>query len=383
MIDPLSNRYVNWTDGMKISQIHFHQLQHTVEAKSKDGNALHTGTDDYGVLPEGNSGKKPIDYLVRIENKATVYAEIVQCRGLTPSGDRIEILASGINDGKLTIANKLQIEESAMQAGAVFFLCVRYISHIMQPFGKPVPDESPARLPYTEPELSLELLPAVDNNNAYRNALIIGRFVVQNSELRHDVDYIPPCRQMRSHDDLREFGFKYIQFLSELESNAFEIVRNLGRKDSLTKLAQSVGTVSRNAIHNIELHFDLLEMNGDTAKPSLFVLNAKQLARCLRNAIELLPNEDKEELLNYVQEVIDVGPGEYMTINNKVVQLEYNHIDIRGALTVILQFCKVNGRLFNEWSNLDYIGKKKKSGIFVGEVTKETEVTKERKKWDF
>jgi hypothetical protein len=383
MIDPLSNRYVNWTDGMKISQHHFHQLQRTIEEKFKDGNALLTAIDDYGILPEGHAGKKPVEYLIRIEGKATIHAEIIQCRGLTPSGDRIEILASETHSGKPTLVSKLELEHSAIKNGGSFFLCVRYRMQDMVPFGKPVPDESPARLPYASPELRLELIPESDNINAYRNALPIARFVLQNDEIRHDQDYIPPCRQMRSHDDLKEFGFKYVQFLTELDNNAFEIVRNLGRKESLTKLAQSVGTIARSAIQNIELHLDFLEMNSDIAKPSLFVLNAKQLARCLRNAIELLPNEDKEELLNYLQEVIDVGPGEYMTINNKVVSLEYDHLDIKAALNNILQFCKVNGKLFNEWSNLDYIGKKKKTGIFVGEVTKDTEVTKERKKWDF
>lgn len=383
MIDPLSNQYINWTDGMKISSVHLHKLQHVIEEKVKDCTALSEGRDHYGILPFGNDGRKPLEFMLRVEGQSTVVVEVVQCRGLSPAGDRIEVLTGAAHEGRTSLQSKVEHDKASLINISALYVAIRCSGKEMQPFGLPDSGESPARLPYASPELKIELIPADKDPNLYRNSLIIGRLNVNGGVITQDEDYIPPSLAMSGQEALKEFSFKYVRFIREMEENAFGIVRNLGRKDTLTSLATSTGSFARNIIECIQRNFDFVQMYGDSLHPSRFLLNAKQLARSIFNAVELLPGDEKEELLQYFRDVIELGPAEYTAVNKRLIDIDYNHLDLREILGDILEFCKVNGKLVSELSRLDYIGKKKKTGIFVGEVTKESETPKPKKRWDF
>ncbi len=384
MFDPIKYGFVNWADGMKISQSHFHQLQSAVKARVKDSRATGLRNDNFGLIPSGANAKEALEFEMRVEDKENLKIKVRQCRAISPSGDRIEIISNLPHTSHQNFEKTVKLEKSVLETNGDFYIALRSNSEEQHLYGEPDQEESPARLPFVEQSINIEIAPlSGQSKNLFKNSVIIALFSVQNGEISEDVNYIPPCTAMASHSDLSEFAFKYAQFLGDLETDLFKINKNVSSKDQLTNLAQSVTDLSRNVILSIQQEIDFIRMFSAFSTPSLFVLNAKKIARSIKNAIELNSNDKKEELLNYIQEVIDINPGEYMTVNARVLDLEYDHYKIRDALHIILQFCKINGKLFSEWSNLDYIGKKKKTGIFVGEVRKDTEVTKERKKWDF
>ena len=384
MFDPIKNGFVNWADGMKISQSHFHQLQKAINDRVNDSRATNIRNDNFGLIPSGINAKDALDYDMRVEEKHNLKIKISQCRAISPAGDRIEIITNSRHSSHQNFEKTIKLNHSITDTNGTYLVALRANNEEQYLYGAPDEEESPARLPYIEQALEVEIAP--DNGETrqlFKNSIIIASFTVHNGEINEDQDYIPPCSAMASHRDLSEFAFKYVQFLGDLETDLFKINKNVSGKDQLTNLAQSVTNLARNVILSIQQEIDFIRMFSEFSTPSLFVLNAKKIARAIKNAIELNSNERKEELLIYVQEVIDINPGEYMTVNARVLELEYDHYNIREALHVILEFCKINGKLISEWSNLDYIGKKKKTGIFVGEVRKDTEVTKERKKWDF
>lgn len=384
MFDPIKNGFVNWADGMKISQSHFHQLQKAIYDRVNDSRATNIRNDNFGLIPSGFNGKDALDYDMRVEDQKNIKIKIRQCRAISPAGDRIEIITNSTHSSHQNFEKTIELNQSVLDTNGAYYIALRANSEEQHLYGEPDEEESPARLPFIEQALEVEIAPATgQSKQLFKNSIIIASFTVQNGEINEDLDYIPPCSVMASHRDLSEFAFKYGQFLGDLETDLFKINKNVSSKDQLTNLAQSVTDLARNVILSIQQEIDFIRMFSEFSTPSLFVLNAKKIARSIKNAIELNSNDKKEELLNYVQEVIDINPGEYMTVNARVLELEYDHYNIREALHVILQFCKINGKLISEWSNLDYIGKKKKTGIFVGEVSKDTEVTKERKKWDF
>ena len=384
MFDPIENGFVNWADGMKISQSHFHQLQKAINDRVNDSRATQIRNDNFGLIPSGASGREALDYDLRLEDKQNLKIKIRQCRAISPTGDRIEIISNSAHSSHQNFEKTIKLSQSILDTNGAYYITLRANSEEQHLYGQPDEEESPARLPFIEQALNVEVAPASgQSKQLFKNSVIIASFTIQNGELNEDTNYIPPCSSMASHRDLSEFAFKYAQFLGDLETDLFKINKNVSSKDQLTHLAQSVADLSRNLIVTIQQEIDFIRMFSEFSTPSLFILNAKKIARSIKNSIELNSNEKKEEILNYVQEVIDINPGEYMTVNARVLDLEYDHYNIREALHVILQFCKINGKLISEWSNLDYIGKKKKTGIFVGEVRKDTEVTKERKKWDF
>jgi len=384
MFDPIKNGFVNWADGMKISQSHFHQLQKAVNDRVHDSRATNIRNDNFGLIPSGYNAIDALDYDLRVEDRQSLKIKIRQCRAISPAGDRIEIIANSEHSSHQNFERTIKLNQSILDTNGTFYITLRANSEEQHLYGEPDEDESPARLPFIEQALELGIAEAIGQaKQVFKNSVIIARFTVENGEISEDINYIPPCSAMASHRDLSEFAFKYAQFLGDLESDLFKINKNVSGKDQLTHLAQSVVDLARNVILSIQQEIDFIRMFSEYSTPSLFVLNAKKIARSIKNAIELNSNDKKEELLNYIQEVIDINPGEYLTVNARVLDLEYDHYNIQEALHVILQFCKINGKLISEWSNLDYIGKKKKTGIFVGEVSKDTEVTKERKKWDF
>ncbi|MCH5597547.1 hypothetical protein [Niabella ginsengisoli] len=91
------------------------------------------------------------------------------------------------------------------------------------------------------------------------------------------------------------------------------------------------------------------------------------LARILKNTIDLRTGSGKEELMNYLSEWSELKQGELESLLTNMATLRYNHNDINENITAIIQFAKVTGKLFNTLSNLEFIGKKKESGIFVKE----------------
>lgn len=50
-----------------------------------------------------------------------------------------------------------------------------------------------------------------------------------------------------------------------------------------------------------------------------------------------------------------------------LANLRYEHNDINSNILPVIRFAKVTGKLFESLSNLEFIGKRKESGIFVKE----------------
>ncbi|HMZ48819.1 MAG TPA: hypothetical protein PLP28_07570, partial [Flavobacteriales bacterium] len=77
----------------------------------------------------------------------------------------------------------------------------------------------------------------------------------------------------------------------------------------------------------------------------------------------------KDELLNYISTVIGVQPADYLQSLTQLTDLEYQHTDLKGSLVRILEFCRLNRKLLDEWVRLDYIGQRKTEDIFIHEET--------------
>ena len=97
------------------------------------------------------------------------------------------------------------------------------------------------------------------------------------------------------------------------------------------------------------------------------------LARIIKNTIDLRIGSGKEELLNYLAEWCDVNQGELETLLTSIANMQYTHHDINQNLIKIIKFVKVIGKLFDTLSNLEFIGKKKESNIFVKEEQMNTQ----------
>lgn len=370
MSDPIKNGYVNWIDGMKISRGHFLELQQAAEARFRDTRAILTQAMDFGVVPGGAHGKASLDYVLTIEGRSKFNLRLSQCRAITPSGDRIEVLdAPDQYDQQLVLAS--EIPQAMVLEGAEFDVIVRADPDIMEPFGVPNPQESPPRHPFARPRCTLEWVPVKDmrHDGFGRHHLAIARMRIVKDELVHDQEFMPACMSMDALPRLEEFYREYFKFLKEMERNLFRIAIRLNKRETTTELSDSVGAFCLAAIGFLERDLGLLQVHGASLPPRRLVLHAVGFARTLLYAIELLTGKGKDGLLDYVREVIALPPAEYMATITALTDMDYDHTDLKAALGRILIFCRTQKKLLDEWVGLDYIGAKKDKNIFIEQET--------------
>ena len=87
----------------------------------------------------------------------------------------------------------------------------------------------------------------------------------------------------------------------------------------------------------------------------------------MKNVIDLRIGSGKEEMMNYLSEWCELNQGEFENMLTGLANIRYNHNDINSNIQKIIQFVKITSTLFETLSKLEFIGKKKDSGIFVKE----------------
>ena len=91
------------------------------------------------------------------------------------------------------------------------------------------------------------------------------------------------------------------------------------------------------------------------------------LSRIMKNSIDLRIGTGKEELMNYLSEWCELKQGELESMLSNLANTSFNHNDINNNIQKIVSFVRVTSRLFETLSKLEFIGKRKESGIFVKE----------------
>lgn len=77
----------------------------------------------------------------------------------------------------------------------------------------------------------------------------------------------------------------------------------------------------------------------------------------------------KEELMNYLSEWVNITPGVFEDTLSKVSSMQYHTIDSNRNISAVNYFITTINHLFDTLQKLDFIGKKKESGLFIKEET--------------
>jgi hypothetical protein len=71
--------------------------------------------------------------------------------------------------------------------------------------------------------------------------------------------------------------------------------------------------------------------------------------------------------MNYFSEWCELKQGEFMNMLSTISSFRYDNNDLNKDIRRIVIFINIISRLFDTLSNLEFIGKRKESGIFVKE----------------
>ncbi|MDB5247041.1 MAG: hypothetical protein JWQ40_1435 [Segetibacter sp.] len=370
MRDNVKHFPVNWVNGMKITKDHFIAQDAAWQDALNDVASLNLSAIRYGVLPPSVSGEDTFNIKTTFDNQNYLRVAVLSCNAVTSGGSRIilpSLSVSGQANTDGVPATSFQFPATANDSAWWIALTVNTFEK--QPAGSPDMDDIPPRFPNALPTYAVHVVS--DNqyqqfaNNPY--ALIIGRVSIQGKEVKVDDEYIPPCFSISSHPDLVSLHSEIDQFLGSLEIRCSQIVQKIFRKNQQNDISELVMFLCDRMILYLGQSITNMRWTIIHDSPaSLFALIVS-LARVMKNSIDMRTGSGKEEMMNYLCEWCELKQGELETMLSGLSNLRYDNNDINKNIDKVISFVKVTSKLFETLSKLEFIGKKRETGIFVKE----------------
>jgi hypothetical protein len=370
MRDKLKHFPVNWINGMKINKDHFIAQDDGWRDVMHDVASLNLSPVRYGVLPPSASGENTFNVKTTIDNQNTVRVSVLSCNAITAGGVRIILPAmadNGLPNADGVPATSYQFAPTTTETTWWIFLTVNPFEK--RAVGSPDIDDNPPRYPFVLPTYTVQVVSdgqfAQFINNPY--TLTIGKLISNANELRVEDNYIPPCFSISAHPDLVALHSELDRFLGELETRCSQIIQKIFKKNQQNEISELVMFLCDRMVIFLAQCITNLRWMMIHESPAALFASVATLARVLKNSIDLRVGSGKEEMLNYLTEWCELKQGELETLLGGIATLRYDNNDINKNIEKIVAFVRVISKLFETLSKLDFIGKRRDSGIFVKE----------------
>jgi hypothetical protein len=369
MRDSIKYYPVNWEDGMKINKSHFIAQNNAIDDAMHQMASLGLSPNRFGLLPPSVAGENNYSIQVSVDNQRRIRIALPHCQAVTQGGIRISIPALGNSLKQGDQYPVIDFDLSKQSTESIWWVVLLVHPYELQAAGEADLTENPPRLSYVIPSYTVELVSSGQFNQYKANpyAISIGKIIVNGNDIRVDEDYIPPCLTIAAHEDLKSLLQEIDRFMSNLESRCSLIVQKIFKKNQQNELSELVQYLCDRMMMFlgpavIQMRWQILHQSPDY----LFGLLAA-LARTMKNTIDLRIGSGREEMMNYLCEWCELKQGELETMLSSVAGMSYNHTDINASIPQVVQFVKITDRLFDTLSKMEFIGKRKDSGIFVKE----------------
>ncbi len=358
---------VNWIDGMKINKNHFIEADNAFTSFSQLIASNNINAINYGLLPN-LSGENSVDMVFSMDGQDTVKVVLNRCRAITKGGFIINIsseIASVLEQKGTLISTEYKVTNTDQECYIV--LSVNPYGRI--PIGDADPEEEPPRHPYVLPEYSLHVINMEETNEEEfgKHHITIGRIKFVEGIATLAEDFIPPCVSIQSHQDLQYIYTEIHTFFNAIEKYAMNIIQKIYQKKQSNELATMVLVLTQNTLQYLGGMLPEFRLYDRHLPPVTMITKLMALARVIKNSMDIYVGTGKEELLNYLSDWCDLNQGAFENVLIDMMDLEYQHTDINKALFNVSSFTKLMLSLYKKLNELDYIGKKSDSNIFVKE----------------
>lgn len=375
------NHYrVNWIDGMKINKDHFIELENSIMQVVRNSEQKNITPNNFGLLPEYSDEGSSIDASISIDGQSTIEVVLNRCRAITLGGYQINITedTTGLLEQSGHILKK-QYEINKEESQWNIILAVNPYERV--PVGNADPEEEPPRHPHVFSSYKLDILPKSETSNTELGLhhLTIGKVILEDGKPIVDPDFIPPCRSVQSHADLRFTYTELGSFLNQMEAFSLHIIQKIHQKKQANDLSQMALYLSGEVMHHLNGNISEFRYKDKYEPPVVMISKLVNLARVIKSSLDVYVGTGKEDFLNYLTDWCDLNQGAFENVLVDTIELEYSHTDINAALVKISSFTKLMLSLFKKLNELDYIGKKSDSGIFVKEEVVENTEDKGRR----
>jgi hypothetical protein len=362
---------VNWIDGMKINRNHFIAQDNAVVFHLAQVAGSLLNDYNYGLLPTGN-GSPALKLFLSTDNQQRVQVRIQQCRAITAGGYyfdfREDTALSGSSLQTPLLTNPIAFRDLKNRS-SLFYVVLTVNPYKRVPFGAADPTELPPRIPFIRPFFSVDLVPVeeITRNKPGGFQLTIGKVRIEETRAQLEEAYIPPCQSISSHNDLLEIHAALEQFLGKMEVWSIQILQKIFQKKQANDLSTIVQKLCEQFNFFTATRLAELKTTGIVQPPVWLVTTAASMARLMKNVIDPYQGSSKEELINYFTEWCNISQAELDAAITGLTSYQYDHHDINSAVDRITVFTRIISQLFNQLSRLEYIGKRKDTGIFVKE----------------
>jgi hypothetical protein len=372
MRDRLKHLPVNWIDGMKINKSHFIAQDDAWRDALNDVSSINASHLKFGILPVSSNGEENFNVKISLDNQNVLRVTVLACQAITPGGIKINLPLTNIPENINADADanpSILFQLSDIKTEAQWWVVL-----IIHPFqkkavGSPDLSENPPRYPFLLPTYTVEVVSDSQYNQfAYHPyALTIGKVVANGNDIKVDNDYIPPCFSTDAYEDLRTLHAELDSFLATLEVRCSQIVQKIYKKNQQNEISDLVQFLCDRVMMFLSINITQLRWITLYESPAYMFAGIVSLARLMKNTIDLRIGSGKEEMLNYLSEWSELKQGELENMLSSLASIKYDNNDINKNIQKIIKFVKVTATLFETLSKLEFIGKKKDSGIFVKE----------------
>lgn len=364
MAENIKHFPVNWIDGMKINKNHFITLQDNIEDLVRDARNLGVNELNYGLMSTHLT--RPFQYSISIDAHNELSVNIKMMKAVTPGGGRIEI-----TDFTGEFNEKIELKDFDFKENN-YYLLLNVDPFQRIPTGEQNMEEIPPRFPNAMSRyfLTSVIESEVNQNNIGALQFPLAKFKTSANSYEILTEYIPPSLTVNSHQTLITLFENYESFFKQLEFNAVQISQKIRFRNSTedenliaNMVFDSCGKILNYVAQNITRN----KWTSFQMKPMEVLENVVSLARIIKNSFDSFSGDGKEMLFNYFSEWTEISSGDYERLFSETINSKYKAFDIEPTVAHANNFIAKIDYLFNLLNQLDYIGKKRDTGIFVNE----------------
>ena len=371
---------VNWIDGMKINKDHFIDFEESVIHAIKSSEQKQVTPVSYGLLPEFSEQGSSIDLLISIDGQNTIEVILNKCNAITLGGFQINISEETkplLEQSGFILKQQYAIDKEDNE----FYVVLTVNPYVRIAVGDANPNEEPPRHPYVLPEYKLDILQKaeVSKSELGLHHITIGKVIVKDGIPTLVENFIPPCRSIQSHADLKFTFNEIVTFFNLMESYSMHIIQKIYQKKQANDLSHMVLHICQRVLGNLNRSIPEFRMQDKYEPPIVMINKLSGLARVIKSALDVYVGTGKEELLNYLTDWCDLNQGAFENVLIDMLEIKYEHTDINASLLKVSSFSRLMLSLFKKLNELDYIGKKEDSNIFVKEEVVDNVEVKNRR----
>lgn len=364
MAENIKHFPVNWIEGMKINKNHFIEQQDNLEDLIRDARNLEVNDLHYGLLSTNLS--RPFQYAISIDTHNELSVDIKMLKAVTPGGGRIEI-----TDYTGPFSEKIELKEFDFKESS-YFLLLNVDPYQRIPSGEQNMEEIPPRFPYAISRYSISTIveTEVNQNNIGSLQFPIAKFKPSGDSYEILTDYVPPCLTLNSHPAMVSLFENYDLFYKQLEFNSVQIIQKIKFRSNTEDeniIATMVHEACLRSLHHAEQHITQNKWMNYNLRPATILQNVVSLARTLKNCFDSVSGDGKEMLFNYFSEWTDSKSGDYERLFSDTINIRFKAFDIESTVNQVIFFMSKIDNLYSILNQLDYIGRKRDTGIFVNE----------------